>query len=1068
MVKLRGVLALFLALAVHLVYAQERTISGTVSDAEGPLPGVNVLLKNTTTGVETDFDGNFTIIANTGDVIVFSYVGYKTVEKTIGDSNTINILLEEDSNVLEEVIVVGYGTSTKQAYTGTAKTVKSEQLETKSFANVTQALAGEAAGVAVFNTSGQPGSSATIRIRGFGSINGNRDPLFVVDGVPFFGSFNSINPADIETTTILKDATATAIYGSRGANGVVLITTKSGKKGHSSIEVDIKSGINFNGLPRYEKIESPEQFIGLAWQALYNNGDIAGSSNPADYANARLFSGAGINPKYNIWGVSADQLIDPSSGQVSSGNTRLYNPENWEDYGFQTSVRTEANIKFVGGNDKTSYFSSFGYLNDEGYIINSNYRRLTSRLNLKHEPTKWLKANVNVGYTYGKTINNGQSEDSGSIFWFVDNIPSIYPLFERDANGDKIIDPHYGGYVYDYGIGRGFGSLTNSIADATYDLSREKRHSFNGNVSFTVKFSDNLSFQSRYGAQFYTLVDDNIGNPFYGASASQGGSLFKQNRELTTQNLLNMFTYENSFGDHNLKIIAAHESNKFKRQRTFFGVSGVVNLINGLDDPSNYVNSNGKPGGYVEEENLESIFGQINYNLNRKYFVSASIRTDGSSRFAKDKWGTFGSIGGSWIVSKEEFMDNLEFVNNFKVKASYGIVGDQAGAPRYSGRGGNDIDVDADGNISLPIRPIDNPDLTWESSKMFQTGLELGLFNGRIDATFDYYVKNTTDLFFENRIPISSGDAIFVVNDGKLRNSGFEFDINTKLIEKDNFKLTFGINGEFFNNKLTQMPIDLATGEEKILDQQGNYGRANGQSIFDFYMREWAGVDSADGRAMWFVNYDDVNNNNTLDAGEEIGNLTQYLSANPNATILETTTKTYQEATQRFTGHSAIPTVRGAFRLNAEIHNFSLSTLFGYSLGGHAYDGAYSSMMAHRQVGNNNFHTDILNAWKNPGDVTDIPRLHSDREINVNSTSTRFLTSTDYLSLSNVRLGYNFPKDVTDKLNLNTLNIWLSGDNLFLLSARDGFNPATSETGSSSTYRYSPLTTLSLGLKVRF
>ncbi|MCG8811952.1 SusC/RagA family TonB-linked outer membrane protein [Tenacibaculum finnmarkense] len=1064
----------FLGFLVN-VSAQQKMITGTVSDSAGPLPGVNVVIKGTVTGAETDFDGTYTVKASAGQRLVFSFVGMQNITKLVGAKTTINVVMQEDANVLEEVVVVGYGTSTKSAFTGTAKVVKAEVLAAKSVSNISQALAGEAAGVQVINTSGQPGASATIRIRGFGSVNGNRDPLFVVDGVPFDGALNTINPSDIASTTILKDATATAIYGSRGANGVVLITTKSGKNGVSSIELDVKTGVNFSNLARYSTIKSPEEYIGLSWEAMRNKGDFNGEADATAYANANLFSGKGVNSAYNLWNVSdVSKLIDPATGKVRAGVARKYTPENWADYGFQTSIRTEANLKMSGGDDKTKYFSSFGYLEDKGYVLNSDYKRYTSRLNLTHNPTDWLKASVNLGYTFGKTTSNGQSEDSGSVFWFVDNIPSIYPLFTRDTNGKKIDDPIYGGHVYDFGdAGRGFGALTNSIANAKYNLKRSERHSLNANFSFNFQLAENLSFESRYGAQYYSFIDNNIQNPFYGSAAGGDtkGRLFKQNRYAVTQNFLNMFKYNTSFGDHKVDFIAAHESNQWKRQRGYTDVKRVVNLNNGLDDPTNYVETAGKSTGYREETAIESFFGQANYNYDGKYFFTTSVRRDGTSRFKNNKWGTFGSIGGSWIVTKENFMNDVEFVNNLKVKVSYGILGDQSIGSRlsdlYAGQNGYNIE-NLGGQISLPVRARQNAELTWETSKMFQTGVEFTLFDNLVDASFDYYVKNTEDLIFDRRLGPSIGDALEKVNDGKLKNAGFEFDITTHIINKKNYTFDVSLNGEFLKNELTQMPIDPSTGKAKLLDQSGNYGRSKGHSLFDYYMREWAGVDANDGAAMWNVNYVDANKNDAFDKGEEIKNYNKFLTDNPDAKISQGTTKVYSQATQKYVDKSAIPTVRGAFRLSAKIHDFDISSQFAYSLGGYAYDGAYANLMSNGQVGGNNWSTDMRDRWQKKGDITNVPRLYSNEVTAVTSSSTRFLTSTDYLALNNIRVGYTIPVQYIKKAGLGSVNLYASGDNLFLLSKRDGFNPATSETGSSDQYRYSPLTTFAFGVRIKF
>lgn len=1064
--KFNGILTLILALLVQITFAQEKTVTGTVSDESGPLPGVTVLIKGTNNGTQTDFDGKFSIKAATGNVLIFSYVGMSTVEKTVGTSNIINASLQS-GNLLDEIVIVGYGTTTKQAFTGSAVVVKSEALEAKSVSNISQALAGEVAGVTVINSSGQPGSSATIRIRGFGTINGNSDPLYVVDGVPFLNDISNINPADIESTTVLKDATATSIYGSRGANGVIVITTKKGKNGVSNVNVEVKTGVNMRLLPAYDVITSQEEYIGLAWEALKNTGNFLEVPNAATYANNNLFSGAGISSVYNMWNTTnVSDLIDPATGKVRDGVTRKYTPENWADYGFQSSIRTEANLSMSGGNDNTTYFSSFGYLNDVGYLINSDYKRYSTRLNVTHKPTKWLEANANIDYAYSDQTANGQSEDSGSIFWFTDNIPSIYPLFLRDATGAIVVDPVYGGNQYDYGKTRGFGGMTNAIADANYDLSQNLRHSVNGNFSFKIKFTDELSATAKYGANYYSYMYNNINNPFYGSAVGQGGSLFKEQRQALTQNFLQMINYDKTFGDHNISALIAHESNEWKRDRTYISKNKVVNLMNGLDNPSNYITMGSDPSGYTEETGLESYFAQLNYNYVNKYYLSGTIRRDGSSRFATDKWGTFWSAGASWIVSKEDFLSNNEFINYLKLKASYGIQGDQGGVSFYSGQNGYDID-NLDGNISLIVRARENAALTWESSKMYQVGTEFSLFNSKIDGAIDYYIKDTEDLIFSVRVPPSTGDAIDTTNDGSIVNRGLEFDFTGHLINKSNFKLDLSINGEFLDNEITKMPFDAAEGRGKIIDIDGAFGRAEGHSRYDFYMPVWAGVNAANGNPLWETNYVDANANGEFDSGEQIKDLFEYVIRNPEAVIKQGVTSVYQEATNKFVGKSAIPKVRGAFRVSAKIFDFDISSQFAYGLGGYGYDGNYASVLGNGQSGSNNYHVDINSRWQNPGDITNVPRLYSNQNINVTSRSTRFLTKSDYLALNNVRVGYTMPSAFLSNTGMSSLNIWIAGDNMFLLSDRKGFNPAASLIGSSDRYRYNPLSTFTLGVRVK-
>lgn len=1084
--KFKWIFALLLAFSMQFSFAQEKTITGVVTESGMPLPGVTVAVKGTTRGTQTDFDGKYSIKASTGEVIEFSYIGMKTQTSTVGASSTISVVMTTDDAIdLGEVVVVGYGTTTKEAYVGTATKVEMKNIQAKAVSNVSQALVGEVAGVNVITTSGQPGTSATIRIRGFGSVNGNRAPLYVVDGVPFQGNVNSINPSDIGSMTVLKDATATAVYGARGANGVIVITTKAGSSNKSSIEVDFRTGVNVNLLPRYSTIESPEEYIALSWDGLYNQGLGSGVANPTAYANTNLFSGLGIDPGYNMWNVnSASELIDPVTRQVRPGVTRKYNPEDWEDYGFQTSYRQEANIRFSGGDDKTRYFSSFGYLDDQGYIINSDFKRYSTRLNLTHQAREWLKGSANLGYTVSRTNNNGQTADSGSIFWFVDNIPSIYPLFLRDADGNKVEDPYFGGYQYDYGAGgaaRGFGGLTNSIADAHYDRSRTDRHELNGTVTLEAKLAKGLTLETRYGLQFYDNEYNNRNNPFYGSAAAPAffGSLFKQQTRYVSQNFLQLLRYQNQFGNHNIEAFVAHESNEWS-QSTFTASKNKVVDFDSFDLDSYIVGVN-PPSSYTNEASLESYFGQFTYNYDGKYFITATGRRDGSSRFVDDRWANFGSVGASWIMSRESFLENSKIVNFLKIKTSYGLTGDQEGLALWGGYNTYDVS-NLNGEYSVTIRGNGQRNLTWETQKTFQVALEASLFNNFLDVNLDYYIKNTDDLLFERRVGPAEGIAIITVNDGQLRNTGLEFDVLAHLVknEGNGFNLDLGLNGEILSNKITKMPLDPATGLPKVLDNSNApYGWQQDGSIYDFYLREYAGVDVATGVALYNMYYDDINGNGVFDNGtdQHINSYADYAAANPDANIEKMVTSNYAldaatqtGATLKHVGKSAIPKVRGAFRLNASYKNFDLSTQFTYSMGGYAYDGAYQGLMANGQAGSNNWHTDIRNRWQQPGDVTDVPRLSNgaNGENTANSTSTRFLIKSDFLALNNVRLGYTIPNKWIEASGVSNVNLFVSGDNLMLLSKRDGFNPSTAESGASDTYRYSPLSSFTMGVRLEF
>ncbi len=1072
--RLNGLLTLLLVLVVQLGFAQEKTVTGTVLDEDGlPLPGVNVIEQGTSNGVQTNFDGEFTLSIEVGDVMVFSYLGFATKEVAVTSADVYDVVLSVDAAALDEVVVVGYGTATKRSFAGTATTVDAENLEVKAYSNISQALAGEVAGVNVINTSGQPGTTSTIRIRGFGSVNGSRTPLYVVDGVPFSGSINSINPSDIKSTTILKDATATAIYGARGANGVVLITTKTGSSAAEDyIEVDVRTGVNDQIIPRYDVVRSPEEYIGYVWEGIYNRAVIEGSANPVDVANANLFSDNYVPAGYNLWNVAnGAELINPETRMVRDGVTRRYNPESFADEAFDSAIRTEANVRFGGGDEQTTYFASVGYLNDDGYAVNTGYDRYTTRLNVKSDVKEWLEIGANIGYTFSESLNNGQTVGSENVFEFADKTAPIFPVFLRDDNFQKIEDPIYGGFLYDYGSSSNFRTRPqsdnlNPIGSALYDFNGTDRHELNGNFSLNLDITDNLTFETRFGAQYYMDRFISASNPFYGTSVGEGGSLFKRDREVLTTNFLQLFRYNNQFGNHTIEALAAHESNDFEFDEDTQFKTKVV--LPGLYELNNYIVNAQPPTGFNEGRSIESYFGQINYDYDDKYYLTGSVRRDGSSRFVNEKWGTFGSVGAAWVVTNEDFLYNNDIISFLKLKASYGITGDQAGVGFYSGFNTFDLG-NLNGNISVSVLDNGNPDLTWETSRQLQAGVEFSL--GRwLDGSVDYYVKDTDNLIFDRRVGPSQGIAIITVNDGELRNSGLEFNLTGHLVDSKDFKLDLNVNGEILNNEILTMPLEPSTGEPRILDRSNApYAYSEGRSIFDIYTREWAGVDPANGAPLWYQYFDDVNGNGTFDGDDvAIQTMVPYLADNPDANVQKTITDTYVDATEKYIGKSGIPDVRGGVRLNATWKNFNFSTQMLYSFGGYAIDFQYAELMSDRfgAVGNN-YHTDIANRWQRPGDITNVPRLADAFDPRAASTSTRFLTKTDYLAINNAIVGYTLSGDKLGDA-VNSLNIFVSGDNLFAKTAREGFLPYTSESGNSGRRLYAPLTTFTMGVRVKF
>ncbi len=1082
--KLTLFLSLFF-LGIGIVMAQTQ-VRGTVVDENGePAIGVNVQVKGTTQGVATDVNGKFTLSAPANGKLIISYMGYTTQEVAV--SANVNVKLVPDTQVLGEVVIeAGYSSTTRRSFTGTAATVSADQISSKNVSNVSNALAGEVPGVTVINSSGQPGTSASIKIRGIGSVNGNTDPLYVVDGIPYEGTISSINPNDIENLTILKDAAATAIYGARGANGVIVITTKKGNSDKSTITVEQRYGINKNLLPRYDVIKDADEYIGLAWEALYNRGRIEQPSNSTEdphaygvaYANENLINsnqnGNGLWEFYNLWNVqNGEELIDPDTRQVRPGVTRRYTPENWEDYAFQTSHRSETNVSFSGGSNRSTYFTSLSYLKDVGYSINSEFQRISGRSNLTYRPNDWLNGSMNIGYTLGETKNAGQTEDSGSVFWYVDNMPPIYPLFLRDPddNWNKIDDPYYpGSYVYDYGTGRRFAAMANSIADANIGIRKNRRHEVLFNTALTARIYKGLTFETKLASTFVNTNYINQSSPFYGPASGSGGSISRTNDELFSHNFLQLLRYRNEFDNHSIEAFVAHESNYWEYARLYASKTNLANP-NGVELDNAVINAT--PSSYKYQYALESYFGQVNYDYDQRYYLSGTVRRDGSSRFLKKKWGTFGSVGAAWILTEEDFLKDNSLLRMLKLKTSYGILGEQGGVGYYPGYVLNSIN-NYNNLYAFYEEEKGNPDLTWEQSKMFQVGVEFTL--GRfLTGSFDYYLKNTDNLLFDRRVAPSMGYAIIKVNDGKLRNQGLEFDLTAHIVKTKDAYLDFRVNGEFLSNILTAMPIEPKTGAPKILDIAGAFGRSEGHSLYDYYMKEYAGVNPKTGVSTWTRYFFDENgdglNNDGVNGSETfIASLHEYMTKNPEHAdrIGKDITETYQTATTFYVGKSALPKVRGGIALNAGYKGFDFSMQFAYSLGGWGYDFSYAQLMHNGLLGSNNWHKDIHKAWKQEGDVTDVPRLSADKDLNVESRSTRFLTNSSFLSLNNVTLGYSLPSKWAESIKMQNIYVSVSADNLALFSARAGYNPTTSITGGSDWYTYKPLTTISGSLRLNF
>ncbi|MEQ3498248.1 SusC/RagA family TonB-linked outer membrane protein [Tenacibaculum sp. SSH1-16] len=1056
--KFNGILTLFLALIVQISFAQERTISGTVSDESGPLPGVTILKKGTTKGTETDFDGNYSIQAKTGDVLVFSFVGMKTMEKTVGASDSINVTMSSD-NLLEEVVVVAYGSQKKEEITGAVTTIKTESLENVAAASVTQGLVGQVAGVQIINQSGAPGADPTVRFRGIGSINSSSSPLYVLDGVVFNGNLNSINPQDIESMTFLKDASANALYGSRGANGVIIITTKKGKTDKLSITFDTKLGVNTRAVSEYNVITGAAEYYEAVFErvrlSLIDGGTAPDAA--ANQAAAGLITGGPLAIGYNSFNVADDQLIDPVTRKINP-NARLLYQDSWLDESYLSGIRKENYLSMNYNNNNVNTFFSVGNLSDEGIIVNSGFERTTARFSSEYKPTEWLKFGGSINYAHTDTDNPlggfGSASVSNIAGWARGTAP-VYPVFSRSADG-SIIRNSNGDPLYDFGQGTGgaigtrpaFKANANPVGTSALDINENISDNISGRLNASVKFWNDFEFSYNFSADITNANITRYATPEGGDALSFNGRITsRSNRGMTiaNQQLLN---WNKELGKHSLSFLLGHESNNYNFRLLAGQVTETV--IGNLPVLDNGVNIQFLTG-YQKDYTVEGYFSRVTYDFDDKYFINASFRRDGSSVFHPDnRWGNFYGIGGAWSIHKENFFTS-SWINSLRLKASYGqqgndailyednrtITGDLDNRNYYAYTDQFDI-VNAGNNVpGITFFQLGNEDLVWETSTNINAGFEISMFNNRFTLNAEYFKRKVDDLLFFEPLSQSDGVGTKPANVGDMENNGVEIELGLKLIQNDNFRWDFNVNATHFKNKITRLP-------EEFIDD-GLFRLQEGKSRYDYFMREFAGVDPTNGDGLWFTDVLDVDGNPT---GER------------------ETTNNRVNATEYFVGKTAIPDLYGGFSTNFSYKNISLNVAFAYQIGGYGYDGVYQNLLGTTSAGDN-YHRDVFDSWTPENTNASIPRLDSS-DVNQAGTSTFFLVDQSYLNLQNITLSYNFNDNLLKNIGLSSARIYVTGNNLFLLSkARKGYDPRLSLTGNAIN-EFGLARTTSVGLTLNF
>lgn len=1092
---------LFLAALSMGLYA-EKQVSGVVVDAKGePVIGASIQAKGTTQGTISDYDGKFEMeVPESVKTLVVSFVGMATQEVAAGKN--IKVVMSENSEVIQEVVVTGYGTVSKGAYAGSAQAVKAEDIEKKNPSDVTKALAGEVAGVQVVTSSGQPGTVASIRIRGIGSISANSSPLYVVDGIPLdAGSVSSIDPGDIASTTILKDATATSLYGSRGANGVVLITTKKGSSNgdEGKIEIDVKSGANMRLLPMYDVIDSPEDYIVLCWQSLYNERKVCkglSETQSVNYAKNHLFGSGGIPTIYNLWDKAGNLLINPydAAGNVNPSFDKTISRldayktmDSWYNTLFHNGLKLETTAKISGGNEKLNYYTSFGYLKDEGYYTASDFQRFNTRANINYQAKKWLKGGLNIQYSYASINNPVQDDDAANNgFLFVNEIPPIYPVYVRDANGNIAIDPKTGGKMYDYGDngvenieqegGRPYSFGINPAGALQWDKQRTVRHQTAATAFLEFKLYEGLKFTVNAGVQYMNNRINSLTNKYYGDAAGVGriGNAQYNYLAFTSNQLLE---YNKTFNEHTIRLMAGHEITYFNYNYQYGYKKKIV--LDEYPELSNAVSMDAVEG-YARTSTLESALATVTYDYDNRYLITANYRADGSSKFAKGhRWGHFGSVGGAWNFTNEHFMEGTEaadWLKNGKLRLSWGVLGNQdIGDMMFT----DHYDVEnVNGEKAYVWSYKGNPELTWERTSTVDLGLEFSIAK-YLDAEFDFFYKKTDNMLFPRHVAPSLGYGGYYVNDAAMENHGIEFDLKGHLLDMRNIKLDLRVNGGYYRNKMLQMPIDgyNEDGTEKRMVMSG--GMSVGHSTADYYMIHYEGV-SEKGEAAYTAYYDANKGGfghtsaDLIEDGKKgdnyIASVYEYKLKNPNADIQTTTVYSgdYTYAGSNYVGKSYMPDLDGGFGLDFEAYGVTLSISCSYRIGGYGYDNMYALLMHSEKIGKRNWHKDIRNAWTETNTNTNIPRLSNGADDGANAASDRFLTSNSFLSLNNINLGYKFPKKWIEKIKLTNLQVWVAADNLAIATARRGYNPMMSASGSNGYNDYSPLSTVMGGIKVQF
>lgn len=1054
------------------------TIKGAIYDVTNneAIPFASVVVKGTKIGTSADVNGLYQLIEVPYDAVIeVSSVGYASQNLRYKGQLTADFSLSPDTEFLEETVVVAYGTAKKESITGAVAQIKTKDIENRAISSPTAALEGKMAGVQMNNTNGAPGSEPAIRIRGLGSVNGTNSPLYIIDGVPFGGSLSDLNHRDIESISVLKDASSAALYGNRASNGVIIITTKRGTSEKLNIRADVTAGVYQRGIQMYDMVDAYD-FTEVMWQGyknyLVNSATHYDEAKAVEYASSHLFSDI-LGTGYNIFNKSAEALFD-AKGKLVSGTQMLqgYNDLDWLKEMERIGPRQEYNISIDGASDKVNYFFSAGYLDEKGYIVHSDFSRLSGRAKVNVTPNKWLKMGFNLSGT-SQVRNNIDADGettTANPFHYAKAIAPIYPIYLHDSQtGEYLLDDN-GQRQYDDGtlysrpqmLGRNWLWEKNLNEDQTYKttLSSQAYLELKFLKDFTFAVKGDFSLRNSENHTYYTSI---IGD------AKGEGAAYRTFYRYINYTFQQQLTWAKEFGNHSIDILAAHENYSYNYKYHYLKKMGETFV--GEKEFANFTDLS-TMSGYQNNYKTESYLSRARYNYKGLYYLEASFRRDGSSRFAPgNRWGNFWSLGASWTMSKEQFMKNVNWINSMKLRASYGESGNDQSVGYYDYMALYTMSFNA-GQSALYKSQNDANDISWEKAASFSAALDGRLFN-RMNVTLEYFDKRTHDLLFNVSLPLSAGAtstsavATITKNLGAVSNKGIEFSTDIDIIQGQDFNWNFGMNATFMKNRILTLPEENR--EDGIIS--GRYKFLEGRSMYDFYLYQFAGVDQMTGSSLYLpdeeVYYCGVNN------GEA-----DTRTALPEEYLVKINDKYYTTRTtyakKDFCG-SAIPTVYGSLSTAVEYKNFSLSVLCTYALGGKTFDYSYGTIMdcTSSPAG---MSRDILNAWNGvPEGMTEtsanriapngVPIVDYFNSTYNNAESSRFLTSGNYFVIKNISLGYKLSKRAVNKLDIGGLSFNLSVENLASFTARKGMNPQQNYSGTS-TNTYTTARVFSLGVSL--